>query len=101
MVWRAKIGGGKNEKPSFVINLKPGPFVTSRTNTMASRRKSKPSVKAKERAEPHLGGRKRHAPRKPQALKTPDRPSQRTASEFLAKAWQLANERARELGWIT
>jgi hypothetical protein len=24
-----------------------------------------------------------------------------TASEFLAKAWQLANERARELGWIT
>ena len=24
-----------------------------------------------------------------------------TASEFLAKAWQLATERARELGWIT
>jgi len=23
-----------------------------------------------------------------------------TASEFLTKAWQLANERARELGWI-
>jgi hypothetical protein len=24
-----------------------------------------------------------------------------TANEFLAKAWRLANERARELGWIT
>ena len=23
-----------------------------------------------------------------------------TANEFLAKAWTLANERARELGWI-
>jgi len=24
-----------------------------------------------------------------------------TAAEFLAKAWKLANERARELGWVT
>jgi hypothetical protein len=24
-----------------------------------------------------------------------------TANEFLAKAWKLANERARELGWVT
>jgi len=24
-----------------------------------------------------------------------------TANEFLAKAWELANERARELGWVT
>jgi hypothetical protein len=23
-----------------------------------------------------------------------------TMSEFLAKAWKLANDRARELGWI-
>jgi hypothetical protein len=73
----------KNEKPSFAINLKPGPFVTSRTNTMASRRESKPSVKAKERAEPHFGSRKRDDPRKPrksQARKSPDRPSLRANS---------------------
>ena len=41
---------------------------------MASRRKSKPSVKAKERAEPHFGSRKRDGPRKPrkpQARKAP------------------------------
>jgi hypothetical protein len=25
---------------------------------------------------------------------------QMTATEFLAKAWKLANEKARELGWI-
>jgi len=24
-----------------------------------------------------------------------------TANEFLEKAWKLANERARELGWVT
>ena len=72
-----KLGGGRNEKPPFAINLKPGPFVTSRTNTMASRRKSKPSVKAKERAEPHFGSRKRDGPRKPrksQARKSPTVP---------------------------
>ena len=50
---------------------------------MASRRKSKPSVKAKERAEPHFGSRKRDGPRKPrkpQARKSPDRPSLRAVS---------------------
>ena len=49
---------------------------------MASRRKSKPSVKAKERAEPHFGSRKRDGPRKPrkpQARKGPDRPSLRAS----------------------
>jgi hypothetical protein len=65
---------------------------------MPSRRKPKPSVKAKERAEPHLGGRKRDAPRKPrkrQSLKTPDRPSRRTASKFLAKMERQAKHRDR------
>ena len=65
---------------------------------MPSRRKPKPSVKAKERAEPHLGSRKRDAPRKPrkpQALKTPDRPSRRTASEFLAEMERQARDRDR------
>ena len=65
---------------------------------MPSRRKPKPSVKAKERAEPHLGGRKRDAPRKPrkrEALKTPDRPSRRTASEFLAKMERQPKHRDR------
>ena len=50
---------------------------------MASRRKPKPSVKAKERAEPHFGSRKRDGPRKPrkpQARKSPDRPSLRAVS---------------------
>ena len=50
---------------------------------MASRRKSKPSVNAKERAEPHFGSRKRNGPRKPrkpQARKSPDRPSLRAVS---------------------
>jgi hypothetical protein len=64
---------------------------------MPSRRKPKPSVKAKERAEPHLGSRKRDAPRKPrkrQALKTPDRPSRRTASEFLARQVRYRDRRA-------
>ena len=73
----------KNEKPSFVINLKPGPFVTSGANAVKSRRKSKTSVKAKERAEPHSGSRKRKGPRKPrksQARKSPDRPSLRPVS---------------------
>jgi hypothetical protein len=51
---------------------------------MPSRRKPKPSVKAKEPAEPHFGGRKRDGPRKhrkPQALKNPDRPSRRAEME--------------------
>jgi hypothetical protein len=50
---------------------------------MSSRRKPKPSVKAKERAEPHFGGRKRDGPRKPrkpQARKNADRPLRRAAS---------------------
>jgi hypothetical protein len=65
---------------------------------MPSRRKQKPSVKAKERAEPHFGSRKRDAlrkPRKPQALKTPDRPSRRTASEFLGTMERQARDRDR------
>jgi hypothetical protein len=64
---------------------------------MPSRRKPKPLVKAKERAEPHLGSRKRDAPRKPrkrQALKTPDRRSRRTASEFLARQVRDRDRRA-------
>jgi hypothetical protein len=64
---------------------------------MPSRRKPKPSVKAKERAEPHLGSRKRDAPRKPrkrQPLKTPDRQSRRTASEFLARQVRDRDRRA-------
>jgi hypothetical protein len=55
---------------------------------MPSPRKPKPSVKAKERAEPHYGGRKRAGPRKPrksQALKSPNRPSRRAASDFLGE----------------
>ena len=55
---------------------------------MPSRRKPKPSVKAKERAEPHFGGRKRDGPgepHKPQARKSSDRPSRRAASDLLAE----------------
>ena len=55
---------------------------------MPSRRKPKPSVKAKERAEPHFGGRKRDGPRKPgkpQARKSPDRPSRRAAPHLLGE----------------
>ena len=65
---------------------------------MPSRRKPKPSVKAKERAEPHFGGRKRagtRKPRKPQALKSPDRPSRRAASDFLAEIERQARDRHR------
>ena len=65
---------------------------------MPSRRKPKPSVKSKECAELHFGRRKRDAlrkPRKPQALKTPDRPSRRTASEFLAKMERQPKHRDR------
>jgi hypothetical protein len=93
------MGGGRNEKASFAINLKPAPFVTSRGSiTMPSRRKPKPSVKAKERAEPHFGGRKRagtRKPRKPRALKSPDRPSRRAASDFLAEIERQARDRDR------
>jgi hypothetical protein len=56
---------------------------------MPSRRKPKPSVKSKECAELHFGRRKRDGPReshKPQARKSPDRPSRRVASDFLAGA---------------
>ena len=59
---------------------------------MPSRRKPKPSVKAKERAEPHLGAPRK--PRKRQALKTRDRPSRRTASEFLARQVRDRDRRA-------
>jgi len=65
---------------------------------MPSRRKPKPSVKAKERAEPHFGGRKRagtRKPRKPQALKSPDRPSRRAASDFFAEIERQARDRDR------
>jgi hypothetical protein len=31
---------------------------------------------------------------------TDDRPVAMTLSEFLARAWRLANDKARELGWI-
>ena len=65
---------------------------------MPSRRKPKPSVKAKERAEPHFGGRKRAGTRKPrklQALKSPDRPSRRAASDFLAEIERQARDRDR------
>jgi hypothetical protein len=50
---------------------------------MPSRRKPKPAARAKERVEPHFGGRKREGarkPRKPQALKSADRPLRRAAS---------------------
>ena len=66
---------------------------------MPSRRKPKPSVKAKGRTEPHLGSRKRDAPRKlrkHRSLKTPDRQSRRTASEFLAR--QLRDRDLRAVG---
>ena len=39
---------------------------------MPSRRKPKPSVKAKERAEPHFGGRMRERARKPVSAPTPE-----------------------------
>jgi hypothetical protein len=64
---------------------------------MPSRRKPKP-VKAKERAEPHFGGRKRDGarkPRKPQARKSPDRPSRRAASDFLAEMERQVRDRDR------
>jgi hypothetical protein len=50
---------------------------------MASRRKPRPSAKAKERAEPHFGGRKREQARKPpqpQRRKSADRPLLRAVS---------------------
>ena len=65
---------------------------------MPSRRKPKPSVKAKERAEPHFGSRKRDGPRKPrkpQARKSPDRPSRRAASDFLAEMERQVRDRDR------
>ena len=65
---------------------------------MPSRRKPKPSVKAKERAEPHFGSRKRgpRKPREPQARKSPpDRPSWRAASDFLAEMEGQVRDRDR------
>jgi hypothetical protein len=64
---------------------------------MPSRRKPKPSVKAKERAEPHFGSRKRgpRKPRKPEALKSPDRTSRRAASDFLAEKERQVRDRRR------
>ena len=63
---------------------------------MPSQRKPKPSVKAKERAD--FGGRKRagtRKPRKQQALKSPDRPSRRAASDLLAEMERQARDRDR------
>jgi hypothetical protein len=51
--------------------------------TMTSRRRPKPSVKAKERAEPHFGSRKQERVRKPQQSeprKSADRPLLRAVS---------------------
>jgi hypothetical protein len=65
---------------------------------MPSRQKPKPSVKAKERAGPHFGGRKRDAspkPCKPQARKSPDRPSRRAVSDFLAEMERQVRDRDR------
>jgi hypothetical protein len=65
---------------------------------MPSRRKPKPSVKAKEHAEPRFGSRKRDGPRKPrkpQACKRPDRPSRRAASDFLAEMERQVRDRDR------
>jgi hypothetical protein len=70
---------------------------------MSSRRKPKPSVKAKERAEPHFGGRKRDGPRKPrkpQARKNADRPLRRAASStrgLLAGMERQVRDRDRPL----
>jgi hypothetical protein len=63
---------------------------------MPSRRKPKPSVKAKECAD--FGGRKRDGarnPRKPQARKSPDRPSRRAASDFQAEMERRVRDRDR------
>ena len=65
---------------------------------MPSRRKPKPSVKTKERAEPDFGSHKRGGPlnpRKPQARKSPDRPSRRAASDFQAEMERRAKHRDR------
>ncbi len=64
---------------------------------MPSRRKPKPSVKAKEHAEPHFGSRSDgpRKPRKPQARKSPDRPSRRAASDFLAELERQVRDRDR------
>ena len=64
---------------------------------MPARRKPKPAAKAKERVEPHFGGRKREpagkaAKRcKPQARKSTDRPRRRAALRvlFVAFAWVM------------
>ena len=64
---------------------------------MPARRKPKPTAKAKERVEPHFGGRKREpagkaAKRcKPQARKSTDRPRRRAALRvlFVAFAWVM------------
>ena len=65
---------------------------------MPSRRNPKPSVKAKEHAESHFGSRKRDGPRKPRkplARKSPDRPSRRAASDFLAEMERQVRDRDR------
>jgi hypothetical protein len=65
---------------------------------MPSRRNPKPSVKAKKHAESHFGSRKRDGPRKPrkpQARKSPDRPSRRAASDFLAEMERQVRDRDR------